>query len=250
MYELQTLTCKHGDVELNGQIATPNGTGPHPAVLVMHTALGLGTQMRRQASLLAEKGYAAVATDMYGRGRDHHANPAAAGAAYSALLDSPQLLRDRTVAWHSLVRGMPNIDSNRVAAIGYCFGGRCVLELARSGADVKAVVSYHGLLDTSMPAKLGAIKGVVAVYTGAKDPYAPTKDVDAFRLEMMRAQARWHITVFGDAAHGFTDPDAATMRRSGIAYDALADRISWAATLALLETELRSSHDHPPEQLR
>jgi dienelactone hydrolase len=238
MYELQPLTCNHEDFELTGQMATPTGAGPHPAVLVMHTGLGLGTLMRRQARLLAERGYVAVATDMYGGGGDFHANPAAAGTAYSALLDKPQLLRARTVAWHTLVCGMPNIDSKRVAAIGYCFGGRCVLELARSGADVKAVVSYHGLLDTPMPAQRGAIKGVVAVYTGAKDPYAPTKDVEAFRQEMTQAQARWQITVFGEAAHGFTDPEAATLKRPGIAYDALADRISWAASLALLEAEL------------
>jgi dienelactone hydrolase len=103
---------------------------------------------------------------------------------------------------------------------------------------VKVVVSYHGLLDTPMPARAGAIKGVVAVYTGAKDPYAKPKDVEAFRQEMIAAQARWQLTVFSDAEHGFTDPDAAMMKRPGIAYDALADRISWAGTLALLESEL------------
>jgi dienelactone hydrolase len=238
MHELQTLSCHHEGVELKGQMATPEGTGPYPAVLVMHTALGLGTQMRRRACLLAQRGYVAVATDMFGGGADHHDNPSAAGAAYTALLDGPQLLRARTVAWYSLVRSMPNINSERVAAIGYCFGGRCVLELARSGADIKAVVSYHGLLDTAMPAQPGAIKGVVAVYTGAKDPYAPPKHVEAFRQEMTAAQARWQLTVFSDAAHGFTDPDAATIKRPGIAYDALADRVSWAATIALLEAEL------------
>jgi dienelactone hydrolase len=238
MSELQTLTCHHDEVELKGQMATPSGAGPHPAVLVMHTGLGLGAHMRRQAALLAQRGYVAVATDMYGDGRDHHADPAAAGAAFNALLENPQLLRARTAAWHSRVCGVPNVDSKRVAAIGYCFGGRCVLELARSGADVKAVVSYHGLLDTPMPAQRGAIKGLVAVYTGAKDPYAPPKHVEAFRQEMIAAEARWQITVFGDAAHGFTDPDAAALKRPGIAYDALADRLSWAGTLVLLEAEL------------
>jgi dienelactone hydrolase len=238
MDAFHSLTCRHADVELTGQMATPDGAGPHPAVLIMHTALGLGAHMRRQASLLAQRGYVAVATDMFGGGQDYHSNPAAAGAAFSALLENPLLLRERTVAWHSLVCATPNIDAKRTAAIGYCFGGRCVLELARSGADVKAVVSYHGLLDTPMPALSGAIKGVVTVYTGAKDPYAPTKDVEAFRREMIAAQARWQLTVFSEAEHGFTDPDAAKMNRPGISYDALADRISWAGTLALLETEL------------
>jgi len=238
VHELRSVTCRHADVELTGQMGTPDGAGPHPAVLIMPTALGLGAQMRRQADLLAQRGYVAVATDMFGGGQDYHAQPAAAGASFSALLANPLLLRARTLAWHSLVCATPNVDARRVAAIGYCFGGRCVLELARSGADVKAVVSYHGLLDTPMPAQRGAIKGIVAVYTGAKDPYAPTKDVEAFRQEMIAARARWQLTVFGDAEHGFTDPDAAKLNRPGVAYNALAERISWAGTLALLETEL------------
>jgi dienelactone hydrolase len=238
MDELHPVTCNHDGVELKGLIAAPSTTGPHPAVLVMHTALGLGEQMCRQVRLLAQMGYVAVATDMYGGGV-YYTNPADAGSAYGHLLNNPELLRARTAAWHALVAGMANVDPVRTAAIGYCFGGRCVLELARSGADVRVVVSFHGLLDTPMPAQRGAIKGIVAVYTGAKDPYAPEQHVQTFRHEMTAAEARWQITVFGDAAHGFTDPDAATMQRPGIAYDALADRISWAGTSTLLET-LRS----------
>jgi dienelactone hydrolase len=241
MHELQTLTCVHEDVELKGQVARPTTAGPHPVVLIMHTALGLGSLMRRQASRLAQAGYAAVAIDMFGGGQDFHSDATSASAAFTKLLDNPQRLRARTVAWHQLARTLPGVDANRVAAIGYCFGGRCVLELARSGAEVKAVVSYHGLLGTHMPAQPGSIKGVVAVYTGAKDPYAPEKDVEAFRQEMIAAQARWQLTVFGDAEHSFTDPDADAMQRPGIAYNALADHTSWAGTLALLRNELESS---------
>ena len=224
MDELLPLTCRHANVELKGQMAAPDGAGPHPAVLVIRTRPGPGSRCNDGGS--RQEGYVAIATDMFGGGHDFHNDPAAAGAAFSALLENPGLLRERTVAWHSMVCAMPNVNAQRVAAIGYCFGGRCVLELARSGADVKAVVSYHGLLSTSMPAQSGAIKGVVAVYTGAKDPYAPSKDVEAFREEMTAAQARWQLTVFSDVEHGFTDPEAAKMMRPGIAYDALAERIS------------------------
>ncbi len=130
------------------------------------------------------------------------------------------------------------MDAQRVAAIGYCFGGFCVLELARAGADVKAVVSYHGLLSTSLPAQRGAIKGEVVVYTGAKDPHAPHEHVEALRKELDAAEAHHQITVFSEAFHSFTDPDADALGMPGIAYNALADRVSWAGTLAVLEAVL------------
>jgi dienelactone hydrolase len=237
MDELQSVSCNHEGVELRGLVAVPGATGPHPGVLVMHTALGIGKQMQRQVHLLAQRGYLAVATDMYGGGA-HYVNPAEAGSAFGQLRDNPQLLRSRTLAWHALVSGMQQVDRARVAAIGYCFGGHCALELARTGADVKVIVSFHGLLNTALPAHPGAIKGIVAVYTGAEDPYAPEQDVQALRQEMTDAKARWQVTEFGGAAHGFTDPDAGMMKRPGIAYDALADRTSWAAALNLLDTEL------------
>ena len=239
MDELHSVSCNHEGVELKGLVAAPSTAGAHPAVLVMHTALGIGKQMQRQVRRLAQMGYLAVATDMYGGGASY-INPAGAGSAFSQLRENPQLLRARTVAWHALVCGMANVERTRVAAIGYCFGGHCALELARSGADVKVVVSFHGLLNTSMPALPRAIQGIVAVYTGAEDPYAPEQDVQAFRQEMVVAEARWQVTVFGGVAHSFTDPDAAMMNRPGIAYDALADRTSWTGALTLLETQLRN----------
>ena len=118
-----------------------------------------------------------------------------------------------------------------------------VLELARSGADVKAVVSNHGILKTANPAEPDAVRAHVAVYTGACDPFVPRNDVEAFRAEMIAAQARWQITEFGGAFHAFTDPDADRQDISGLAYDRIADRISWAGTEALLAELLGSSQD-------
>ena len=154
------------------------------------------------------------------------------------LLSAPELLRTRTVDWFETLAALPNVDRNRIAAIGYCFGGQCVLELARSGADIKAAVSYHGLLTTPMPAQPGSIKGEVAIYTGAQDPYAPPEHVNGIRAELIAAGAKYQITEFGEAGHAFTDPNAAVAARPGIAYHALADAISWAGTVALLNATI------------
>jgi len=237
MSNLQKIALQHDGSELIGEIATPAAPGPHPAVLVMHNAHGLSDHMRAKASALAELGYVAIATDMYGGGR-YHADPSAAGVQLMQLVNAPQRLRARTVAWFEQLRARADVDAQRIAAIGYCFGGQCVLELARSGADVKAVVSYHGILSTSARAEPGAIRGQVAIYTGGRDPYAPAADVEALREELSVAGAPFQITVFDDAFHAFTDPHAGEMGRPGIAYHAIADRVSWAGTLALLQATI------------
>ncbi len=236
---LTPIPCTHGDTALRGQIALPPGDGPHPAVLVMASAYGLGDQARNTAMRLANLGYAAIATDMYGDGL-YTIYGDAVGKAMMPLHQNPDMLRARTVAWYETVAAHPQVDATRIAAIGYCFGGQCVLELARSGAGVKAVISFHGLLQTARPAAPGVIKGAVIAYCGGQDPYAPQAHIDALRAEMAAAGARHHITLFSDAAHSFTDPNAEKTAggRAGIAYHPLADRVSWAGTWALLEAVL------------
>jgi dienelactone hydrolase len=245
MTELRAMAFDHDGVELIGQIAVPETPGPHPAVMVMATALGLGEMMRERARRLAQLGYVAVATDIYGGGVDCHADPKSAGTLMKDLLNPPQRLRARAVAWHEQVKARPEVDPQGVAAVGFCLGGQCVLELARSGADVKAVVSFHGLLSTSMPALPGAIRGQIAIYTGAKDPYAPAEHVTALQQELTAAGARFQLTVFSEASHAFTDPNANAMGRDGIAYDRIADHVSWAGAIALLEATLRSRAPRP-----
>jgi len=233
------IACEHDGVALQGEAAVPEGEGPFPTVLVMHSAYGLGDHVRQSATRLAALGYAAIATDMYGAAFDH-GNPEATGLAFAALHETPDRLRARTVTWFDAAAALPFVDSSRIAAIGYCFGGLCVLELARSGADVKAVVSYHGILTTHRAAAPGTIKGEVVAYCGARDPYAPLADIDALRAELIAAGAHYQITIFGDAAHSFTDPvAAATARLPGIEYNEIADLMSWASTIALLQAVLR-----------
>jgi dienelactone hydrolase len=243
MTPLGTLIFEHDGTELVGEVAVPCAPGPHPAVLVMHTAHGLSDLMRERARQLANLGYLAVATDMYG-GRECDTGRALDGSLMMGLVNVPGRLRARCVAWYDQVKQQSDVDTERVAAIGFCFGGMCVLELARSGVDVKAVISYHGLLTTPTPAAVGAIQGQVAIYTGARDPYAPSQHVETLRQEMIAAQSRFQITVFSDACHAFTDPHAGAIGRPGIAYDVIADRVSWAGTVALLESTIGNAERH------
>ena len=232
---MRIMTLEHEGAVLKGELFGGEA-GPRPGILVMHNALGLGTQVREVAAKLADLGYVALATDMFGA--ELSSDPAKAGAYFAALQANPDLLRARLTAWHDTLAGLPQVDAARTAAIGYCFGGFCVLELARTGAAVKAVVSFHGLLGTQRPAAPGTIKGEVAAWCGGKDPFVPLDQVETFRAEMAAAEASSQITVFSHAAHGFTDPDAGKMGRPGVAYDLLADQVSWAGTMALLESVL------------
>ncbi len=231
------ITLQHEGANLVGSIFVPAGPGPHPAVMVMHTAQGTGPLTLHAARKLAELGYIALATDMFGDGVYNPTDITAITACFSPFHD-PDLIRARTLAWFETLKSRPEVDPARIAAIGYCFGGQCVLELARAGADVKAVVSYHGLLTTNRPAQRETLKAQVVAYNGALDPNAPPAHTAQFRQEMIDAAAKWHITEFGNSYHGFTDVDSGCLPLPGIAYDPLADAISWAGTLALLKTLL------------
>lgn len=229
---MQPIECTHGEVLLRGAVARPEGEGPFPAVMVMHSALGIRHMTHEIASRLAALGYIAVATDMYGADADLSA-PEKAGEHYMALLADGPHLHERCALWFDTVAALPDVDASRIAAIGYCFGGQCVLELARSGRDTKAVVSFHGGLTTHAPLAEGAFKGEIVAWCGQHDPFAPPEHTEQLRAELIAAKAHWQLTVFGDAAHGFTDPKAEG-GMPGIEYNALADTVSWAGTVALL----------------
>jgi dienelactone hydrolase len=237
MFEgMEAVEFEHDGTRLRGYAALPAAGGPAPAVLVMHSALGVAHGVNEPtARKLAALGYFAVCTDMYGAHLEG-AGMEAAGAAYGENLAAPARQRARTVAWFDEIGRRSDVDATRMAAIGFCYGGTTVLELARSGVDLKAAVSYHGVLQTAERATPGSIRAHVAAYCGAVDPFAPLDDVDALRRELADAQVeRYEVTVFGGVGHGFTDPDAATLGLDGVAYDELADTVSWNGTRALLE---------------
>jgi len=235
--DFERVSCLHEGIGLEGLLARPTGVGPHPAVLVVHTAFGLGGHIPGIARKLAEQGYVALAVDMYGGGA-YSEDPKVVGGFVMPLWGNAARLRSRMGAWLELLKARADVLPGRIAAIGYCFGGQCVLELARGGGDVKAVVSFHGILTTDTPAIAGEVRAKVAVHTGARDPHAPREHVDALRAEMHAAGADWQIAEYGEAWHAFTDPAACTPE-TGRAYDATADQVSWAATLALLSAELK-----------
>lgn len=236
---LLPVDYRDGDVALQGYLALPAGDGPHPGVLVFHHALGMGEQVFERAETLSRQGYAAFAADMYGadaRGLTDEGY----GRYFAGFSENPQSLRDRAKAGLDTLAAHPAVDDERLAAIGFCFGGMCVLELARSGADVKAVASYHGVLGTRLPAQPGAVKAKVAVFTGARDPYAPASDVDALRQELSAAGADWQITEYGEGYHAFMGPaDPHIEGREGMKFDPLLDALSWTSTLTLLNATLR-----------
>jgi dienelactone hydrolase len=226
MYEdMQPVELEHEGTLLRGYAALPDGTGRFPAVLVMHTALGITHAMNEPvARALAAEGYSAFCTDMYGVGRSYNENHG-----------KPDKERARTVAWFDAIAARPDVDEERIAAIGFCYGGMTALELARSGANLRAAVSYHGVLTTDAPAEVGAIRGHVVAYCGAGDPFCPVEDVEVFRDEMRDAEvSNYQTTIFGAALHGFTDPNSEPANLEGIQYDELSNALSWSGTLVLL----------------
>jgi dienelactone hydrolase len=228
----ETCSYRDGDLELRGILerpAQPNGR----AVLVVHEAPGLGDNARRRTRLLGDLGYVALAADLYGGGRTFSGTEA-----MDDLRADTGLFRQRVRAGLDALQGVDGVDPTRTAAIGYCFGGLAVLELARSGAPVAAVVSFHGLLRSAQPARPGEVDARILACTGAKDPLVPLDDVEAFGREMDAAGADWQLIVYGRALHSFTNRNVAGGADPRMDYDPSADRQSWAAALLFLDEAL------------
>lgn len=228
----QPIPYRDGAAELLGLVeraAAPNGRG----ILLVHEIDGIGRNVRRRARMLADLGYTALVADLYGGGLSYEGE--AARAQMEALTADTGLFRRRVSAGLERLRQEPGVEAGAVAAIGYCFGGLAVLELARGGADLAAVISFHGLLRTPVPAQPGAIRARILACTGARDPLVPLDDVAAFQREMDSAGADWQLIAYGRALHSFTNPNVAGMGDPRMDYDPSADRQSWAAALLFLE---------------
>ena len=233
------LDYRCDDVNLRGYLAwNDNAAGPRPGVLVFHEGLGLGEFAMERARRLADLGYVALAADMFG-GRRQARNLQEVANLVGGLRSEPEILRGRGHAALAALAALPEVDASRMAAIGFCFGGSVVLELAREGADLKAVVSFHGVLATKMPAQPGRVKASVLVLTGAEDPLAPPDQVTAFENEMREGHVRdWQVVSYGNTLHGFTNPAAdGSMMRTAL-YNEQADRRSWASMVSLFDEVL------------
>ena len=209
----EVIEYKQGDAVLEGYIAYDDAfKGQRPGVLIVHDWLGAGHYVRARAQQIASLGYVAFAADIYGKGiRPADAKEA---AKVSGLYKNDRtLLRLRTNAGLDILRSHPRVDPDKLGAMGYCFGGMAVLELARSGSSVAGVVSFHGNLDTPDPNDAKNIKGKVLVLHGAEDPVVPPAQVAAFQNEMRAAGIDWQMNYYSGALHNFTNPEVKSYQR-------------------------------------
>jgi dienelactone hydrolase len=216
----EAVSYKDGDQELEGFVAWDDSiSSARPGVLVVHDWTGLQDYAKDRAKQLAALGYVAFAADIYGKDV-RPVDPKECAVCAGKYRNDLPLLRRRVVAAMEQLKARKETDAKRLGAIGYCFGGTCALELARSGADVRGVVSFHGGLATTLPAAPGTIKARILVCHGGADEHV-NKEVPAFKEEMAKSQAKMEFVTYEGAQHGFTKP--------GKAYQEKADKESWAA---------------------
>jgi len=223
----ETVLYEHDGVKLEGYRAWDDSQeGLRPGILVIHDWTGVNDYTKSRCRQLAAMGYVAFAADIYGQGIRPKNNQEASQQATIYRSDRV-LMRNRVNAGLAVLTNDERVDDQRVAAIGYCFGGGTVLELARSGADVAGVVSFHGNLDTPDPSVAAAIRCKILVCHGADDPYVPAEQVAGFLDEMRAADVDYQFVAYSEAVHSFTKEAAGDDNSTGAAYNADADRRSW-----------------------
>lgn len=237
----ESVEYRHGEALLEGYLAYDDSiAGQRPGVLVVHEWRGLNDYAKRRAEQLAKLGYVAFAVDMYGKGvraQDHEEAAKLSGV----YRNDRRLMRGRIQAALDVLRRHDRVDPARIAAIGYCFGGMTVLELARSGATISGVVSFHGGLETPTPAAAGQVHARILVLHGASDPWITQEQVAAFEQEMQTAGAACTVIQYEGAVHGFTVPEAGHDPSKGMAYHEAADQKSWKEMKAFLEQVFATS---------
>ena len=234
----ETVEYRAGDTVLKGYLAWDDANGDHqPGVLVVHEWWGLNDYARMRARMLAELGYTALAVDMYGDGKNSEHGKDAEGFMKS-VTEKEGVSQQRFLAAKEFLTSRSNVDAENIAAIGYCFGGSTVLNMARLGVDLKAVVSFHGNLVTQTPAQAGKVKAKVLVLNGAADGFVTADSIAAFNKEMTDAGIDYRFVNYPGALHGFTNPDADRLGKANnlpVAYNADADKQSWEAMRQLFD---------------
>lgn len=228
----EAVDYRADDTPLKGYLAWDDAkTGKRPGVLVVHEVWGLNDYARKRARMLAELGYTALAVDMYGDGK-HSEHPKEAKEFMLAVTSQAGVAKQRFLAGKAVLEKHPTVNGNKIAAIGYRFGGATVLNIARQGVDLAAVVSFHGNLTTDTPAQKGLVKARVLVLNGQDDTFVTAESIEAFNKEMTEAGAHYRFVNYPGAVHGFTNPEADKIGKASnmpLAYNAEADKLSWAA---------------------
>ncbi|MBT8446530.1 MAG: dienelactone hydrolase family protein [Gammaproteobacteria bacterium] len=223
----------HAGVTLEAFMAWDEGiSGPRPGVAIAHAWSGRSPFEENKARALAAQGYVGFALDLYGKGV-LGSGPEENGPLMQPFLDDRAMLQDRLLTAIGVMRDQAEVDAARTAAIGYCFGGLCVLDVARTGADIGGVASFHGLLGAPGNTAGKAIPAKVLVLHGNDDPMVPVDTVVALQQELTEAGADWQVHTYGNAMHSFTNPDA-NDRDFGTVYNAKADQRSWQSLISFL----------------
>lgn len=230
----RAIPYQDGETSLEGHLAWDDAVkGKRPGVLVVHEWWGLNDYARKRAEMLAELGYAAFALDMYGKRVTTH--PKEAGEWAGQIRQNVEGWRRRARSGLAVLKAQEVVDPSRLAAIGYCFGGSTVLQLAYMGEDLKGVVSFHGALPAYQPGGSGPIRARILVCHGADDSFISAEQIEAFRKALDAARADWQMVHYGGARHSFTNPGADKVGLDDLRYDEKADRRSWTHMRAFLD---------------
>ncbi len=231
----KTIEYTNGKIKFVGKLFwDAMQTGKRPGVVVFPEAFGLGAHACQRAEQLAQLGYVALAADPHGEGRIYN-GLASVGPAIQALYADRAEWRSRAQAALDALVAQPQVDANRAAAVGFCFGGTTCIELARTGAPLAAIVTFHAGLVPELPADAGRIKAKVLVCHGAEDPVVKQEAIDAVMAELRRDQIDWQFIYYGNTVHSFTNSAMENSGAPGFAYNARADKRSWAAMRNLFD---------------
>jgi dienelactone hydrolase len=234
MVVVKDVTYSDGGTTCKGVLAYDDAMkDKHPGMLVVHEWWGITQHVRDYTKELASKGYTALAVDMYGNGKTAD-NPKDAGELSGGVMADPEAMKARFDAGRKFLESQPNVDPKRIGALGFCFGGGVVLNVARMGEDLGGVVSFHGSLGAKTPAKTGGVKAKMLVLNGAADPFVSREAVDAFKKEMDAAKVDYKFVDYPGAVHAFTNPAADAKGKQfnlPLKYDEKADRESKAEML-------------------